>query len=265
MVSTKTWTCTAVAFALLALQLGPRARPLGGERRAAARGARRAARADREIMAREAELAAIAQRLAAAEHAYFVGRAAGYAVAMEGALKLKEISYLHAEAYPASELKHGPLALIAPRDADRRSCCRTTTCFAKNLSTIAEVRARRGPVLAITHPGDVPAAVDGEFAVPRSEPELDPILLNMPLQLLAYQVALRPRPRHRPAAQPGEVGDGGVAAGNFARRFFGRMIVLRQRLNLIGRGHPLTPTLSPLGRGGRPRRGEIPSPLWGEG
>ena len=52
------------------------------------------------------------------EHAYFIGRSAGYSIAMEGALKLKEVSYLHAEAYPASELKHGPLALIAPADAD---------------------------------------------------------------------------------------------------------------------------------------------------
>ena len=113
-VSTKTWTCTAAAFALLALQLG-RVRDLS-----AARGARLlaglAALPDQiaEIVAREAELAPLAARLAQAEHAYFIGRAAGFAVAMEGALKLKEISYLHAEAYPASELKHGPLALVDP-------------------------------------------------------------------------------------------------------------------------------------------------------
>ena len=83
---------------------------------------------------------------------YFVGRAAGLAVALEGALKLKEVSYLHAEAYPASELKHGPLALIdaetptvvvLPRD----------DLYAKNLSTIAEIRARGGPVFVVTQPG----------------------------------------------------------------------------------------------------------------
>ena len=63
--------------------------------------------------------------------------------------------------------------------------------FAKNVSTIEEIKARRGPVLAITHPGGLPVAVDGLFEVPQSEPELDPILLNIPLQLLAYQVALK--------------------------------------------------------------------------
>ncbi len=108
---------------------------------------------------------------------------------MEGALKLKEVSYQHAEAYPASELKHGPLALIdaetptivvMPRDE----------LFAKNLSTIEEIRARGGPVYLITHEGEIPSGVSGSLTVPVSEPELDPILLNIPLQLLAYHVAL---------------------------------------------------------------------------
>jgi glucosamine--fructose-6-phosphate aminotransferase (isomerizing) len=119
---------------------------------------------------------------------FFVGRAAGHAVAMEGALKLKEVSYLHAEAYPASELKHGPLALIdaqtptmmvLPRDA----------LFGKNLSTIEEIRARRGPIYVVTQPGPLPAGVQGAMQVPASEPELDAILLNIPLQMLAYRVA----------------------------------------------------------------------------
>jgi len=187
-VSTKTFTCTAVAFALLAVQLG-RIRDLS-----AAQGRRLiealAALPDQiaGLMAREAEIEALAARLARSEHAYFIGRAAGYAIAMEGALKLKEVSYLHAEAYPASELKHGPLALIGPE---------TPTLFvlpdddllAKNLSTIAEIRTRKGPVLAITHPGVTPPGVEAMFEVPRSLPELDPILMNIPLQLLAYHVA----------------------------------------------------------------------------
>jgi glutamine---fructose-6-phosphate transaminase (isomerizing) len=187
-VSTKTWTSTAVAFALLALQFG-RVRDLS-----AAHGARLlnglAALPDQiaSIVAREAELEAISRRLAKAEHAYFVGRAAGYAVAMEGALKLKEISYLHAEAYPASELKHGPLALIAP-ETPTVVVLPDDDLLSKNLSTVAEVRTRHGPVLAITHPGVVLEGVEAAFAVPRSEPELDPILLNIPLQLVAYQVA----------------------------------------------------------------------------
>jgi glucosamine--fructose-6-phosphate aminotransferase (isomerizing) len=189
-VSTKTMTCTAIAFALLALHLG-RIRDMS-----TADGARLLAALQRlpgqiaEILAREAEIAAMARHLAGVEHAYFIGRAAGHAVAMEGALKLKEVSYLHAEAYPASELKHGPLALIEPGTPTVVVLPRDAL-FAKNLSTIEEIRARRGPVLAITHAGELPVEVEASFAVPVSEPELDPILLNIPLQLLAYHVALQ--------------------------------------------------------------------------
>jgi glucosamine--fructose-6-phosphate aminotransferase (isomerizing) len=108
---------------------------------------------------------------------------------MESALKLKEVSYVHAEAYPASELKHGPLALIAPETPTMIVLPRDDL-FAKNVATIEEIRARRGPTCVVTHPGTIPVPVDGVIEVPKSEPELDPILLNIPLQLLAYHVAL---------------------------------------------------------------------------
>ena len=189
-VSTKTFTCTAAAFALLAIHLG-RIRDLStaeGGRLLAALAALPEQIAS--ILAREAEIECLAERLVASEHAYFVGRAAGYAVAMEGALKLKEVSYLHAEAYPASELKHGPLALVSPETPTIVIIPRDDL-FQKNVSTIEEIRARRGPVLAITQSGGLPVAVEAAFAAPEAAPELDPILLNIPLQLLAYQVALR--------------------------------------------------------------------------
>src|SRR5215472_10365454 len=115
----------------------------------------------------------------AREHAFFVGRSAGHAVAMEGALKLKEVSYLHAEAYSAAELKHGPLALISP-ETPTVVVIPHDDLYGKNISTIEEIRARRGQVFAVTHAGEVPATVDGAFQVPTSEPELDPILLNIP-------------------------------------------------------------------------------------
>ncbi len=187
-VSTKTFTCTSVAFALLALHLG-RLRDLS-----TAHGARLVGALDAlpdqlgAILHSQAGIAAVAAALAPCHDIYFIGRGAGYAVAMEGALKLKEVSYKHAEAYPASELKHGPLALIdahtptlivLPRDE----------LFAKNLSTLEEIRARRGPVHVLTHPGAQTPHVDGRIEVPASAPELDPILLNVPLQLLAYRVA----------------------------------------------------------------------------
>src|SRR5580704_2663512 len=188
-VSTKTFTCTAVAFALLAIHLG-RIRDLSTAEGGRLLNALAALPEQIDgIIAREAEIARLAEQLVASEHAYFVGRSAGYAVAMEGALKLKEVSYLHAEAYSAAELKHGPLALISPETPTMAVIPRDHL-YRKNISTVEEIRARRGPVFAVTHAGEIPIAVDGAFDVPASEPELDPILLNIPLQLLAYHVAL---------------------------------------------------------------------------
>jgi glutamine---fructose-6-phosphate transaminase (isomerizing) len=188
-VSTKTFSCTATAFALLAIHLG-RLRDLS-----AARGERLLVALESlpaqiaAILADEAPIESVARSLARFHDVYFVGRAAGHAIAMEGALKLKEVSYQHAEAYPASELKHGPLALIDPQTPTVIVLPRDEL-FAKNLSTIEEIRARHGPVYVITHPGPLEVATDGVLEVPASEPELDPILLNIPLQLLAYRVAL---------------------------------------------------------------------------
>jgi glucosamine--fructose-6-phosphate aminotransferase (isomerizing) len=189
-VATKTFTCTAVAFALLAIHFG-RLRDLS-----TAAGARLIAALERlpaqleELLAAEERIANVAAKIAASRDAYFVGRAAGFAVALEGALKLKEVSYLHAEAYPASELKHGPLALISPETPTVVILPRDEL-LAKNVSTIEEIRARGGPTYVVTHAGPpLPVAVDGAIEVPKSEPELDPILLNVPLQLLAYHVAL---------------------------------------------------------------------------
>ncbi|MBV8088604.1 MAG: SIS domain-containing protein, partial [Alphaproteobacteria bacterium] len=189
-VSTKTFTCTAVAFALLAIHLG-RIRDLstaaGGRLLSALAALPEQIAA---VLAREAEIARVAEQLVAREHAYFVGRAAGHAVAMEGALKLKEVSYLHAEAYSAAELKHGPLALISPQTPTVVLIPRDDL-YGKNVSTIEEIRARHGPVLAVTHAGEQLLPVEDTIEVPASEPELDSILLNIPLQLLAYHVALK--------------------------------------------------------------------------
>jgi glucosamine--fructose-6-phosphate aminotransferase (isomerizing) len=189
-VSTKTFVCTAVAFALFAIHLG-RLRDLStarGDRLLAALAALPEQIA--AVLAIETAIASVAASLAAYRNIYFVGRAAGFAVAMEGALKLKEVSYQHAESYPASELKHGPLALIDPQTPTIVVLPRDEL-YAKNISTIEEIRARRGPVYVITHPGaPLPVVVEGVLEVPRSEPELDPILLTIPLQLLAYRVAL---------------------------------------------------------------------------
>jgi glucosamine--fructose-6-phosphate aminotransferase (isomerizing) len=108
---------------------------------------------------------------------------------MEGALKLKEVSYLHAEAYPASELKHGPLALISPETLTV-AVIPSDDLFEKNVSTIEEIRARRGPVLALSHTASLPVAVDDVIVVPQLHELLDPLLMLVPLQQFAYQVAI---------------------------------------------------------------------------
>src|SRR5262245_5742931 len=189
-VATKTFTSTLVAFALLAIHLG-RIRDMSTAQGARLLKALEALPAQIEsILTQEQHIAALASAIAKYDDAYFVGRAAGFPVAMEGALKLKEISYLHAEAYPASELKHGPLALIDPQTPTVVVMPRDDL-FAKNVSTIEEIRARSGPVYVVTQPGDaLPVTTHGSIEVPKSEPELDALLLNIPLQLLAYHVAL---------------------------------------------------------------------------
>jgi glucosamine--fructose-6-phosphate aminotransferase (isomerizing) len=189
-VATKTYTSTLVAFALLAIHLG-RIRDLSTAQGARLLKALEALPAQvARILTQEEHMAKLASEIARCDNAYFVGRAAGFPVAMEGALKLKEISYLHAEAYPASELKHGPLALISPQTPTVVVMPRDDL-FAKNVATIEEIRARSGPVYVVTQPGDaLPVAARGIIEVPKSEPELDALLLNIPLQLLAYHVAL---------------------------------------------------------------------------
>ncbi len=189
--STKAVTSTLVAFALLALHLG-RVRdvsPSDGKTFVAA--LRRLPEQIADLLRTSDEIAQIAQRYAAVGNAFFIGRAVGYPVALEGAQKLKEISYIHAEAYPASELKHGPLALVGP-ETPTVVVVPHDDLIEKTLSSIEEIRARRGPVIAISQVDDerLPSIVDAVIRVPRTLPLLSPILLNIPLQLFAYHCAV---------------------------------------------------------------------------
>jgi glucosamine--fructose-6-phosphate aminotransferase (isomerizing) len=139
----------------------------------------------------EPEIAAWAQKFALCQHALFLGRGVHYPIAMEGALKLKEISYIHAEAYAAGELKHGPLALvdagmpvvaIAPRDG----------LLDKLKSNLQEVRARGGELYVLAHRDAGLAAGPGVHLIemPDCPAALSPIVSTVPLQLLAYHAAL---------------------------------------------------------------------------
>lgn len=187
--STKTFTSTAVVFALLALYLG-RIRDLGpGDGCRLIQALEALPEQVESILQHRDDIAATAKLVAEASSAFFIGRVRGYHVALEGAQKLKEVSYVHAEAYPAAELKHGPLALVTP-EIPTVVLAPTDELWDKNLASIAEIRARSGPVVAVTN--DQAPSVPGASAtlvVPTTEPELQPLLLGIPLQLLAYHAA----------------------------------------------------------------------------
>jgi glucosamine--fructose-6-phosphate aminotransferase (isomerizing) len=142
-------------------------------------------------IASEDRVLAVAERLADARDVLFIGRHTGYPAALEGALKLKELSYIHAEAYPAGELKHGPIALIedgVPVVAIATRC----HVYPKMLSNIQEVKARGASVIAIVTEGDTEAArlADHVLEVPETPELLSPVVVTVPLQLLAYHVAV---------------------------------------------------------------------------
>lgn len=188
-VSTKTFTSTLVGFALLGLYFG-RIRdlaPTAGEQLIKA--LRALPEQIQQILDDTTAIETAATFCAKARDMYFIGRGLGFPVAQEGALKLKEVSYIHAEAYPASELKHGPLALVTP-ETPVVAVLPEDAMLDKNLSSIAEVHARKGPIIALTHPGVVCTAADHQMEVPKSVPELDPILLGVALQIMAYRCAL---------------------------------------------------------------------------
>jgi glucosamine--fructose-6-phosphate aminotransferase (isomerizing) len=186
--STKAVTNMCVSFAMLALLLG-RVRDLSmadGKRIVAAM--TELPEQIEKILATEEEIAAAAKRFGSAEHMFFVGRVRGWPVAREGAQKLKEISYIHAEAYQAAELKHGPLALI---DSSMPSVVIVPDdeVLAKNIGTMEQIKARGGPVIAVTNAELPDGLADFVIRVPRSEPELDPILFAIPLQIFAHRIA----------------------------------------------------------------------------
>jgi glucosamine--fructose-6-phosphate aminotransferase (isomerizing) len=189
--STKAFTTQLVALLLLVMALGRRnGMDRDTERRLASQLLGLPAKVE-QALALNTEIAQLAQRFVDKHHALFLGRGAHYPVAMEGALKLKEISYVHAEAYPAGELKHGPLALVdsnmpvvavAPNDE----------LLEKLNSNLQEVRARGGRLFVFADPSvAMKTSSDTEvLRVPATDPDVAPVVFTIPLQLLAYHVAV---------------------------------------------------------------------------
>jgi glutamine---fructose-6-phosphate transaminase (isomerizing) len=186
--ATKSFTTMAVALAMLALDLG-RVRDLSiTEGRRLVTGLAQLPHQIAQVLASEDDIAAVARKYADAQHMFFVGRVRGWPAAREGAQKLKEISYVHAEAYQASELKHGPLALINP-GMPTVVLVPDDELLAKNTATIEEIKARGGPVIAVTD-AELPEGLATDvIRVPKAHDALAPITLSVPLQLFAYHLA----------------------------------------------------------------------------
>ncbi len=190
--STKAFTSQIAALALLTLAMG-RLRALSIlQGREVVRALRRLPDLVAQVLAKAPEVERIGERVMRANNVLYLGRGYNFPVALEGALKLKEISYVHAEGYPAAEMKHGPIALIddlmpvmfvAPKDA----------VYQKILSNVEEVRARGGRVIAVVTEGDTGVAklADQKIEVPETLDLLTPVLTVLPLQLLAYYIAVR--------------------------------------------------------------------------
>ena len=133
----------------------------------------------------------LAQRYARTRDFMYIGRGLGYPIAMEGALKLKELSYVHAEGYAAGELKHGPIALLDPHTPLVAIATKSST-YEKVISNIAEARAREAPIIAVATEGDeqIERYADEVLFVPETPEAFSPIIAVIPLQLLAYEVAV---------------------------------------------------------------------------
>jgi glucosamine--fructose-6-phosphate aminotransferase (isomerizing) len=145
----------------------------------------------KRVLERNDEIEAIAAVYKDATNALYLGRGSSFPVALEGALKLKEISYIHAEGYPAAEMKHGPIALI---DEEMPVFVIATkgTSYEKVVSNIQEVKARKGKIIAIVTEGDVDvkAMADHVIEIPDTDEHLVPLLATIPLQLLSYHIAV---------------------------------------------------------------------------
>ncbi|MBX3184146.1 MAG: glutamine--fructose-6-phosphate transaminase (isomerizing) [Polyangiaceae bacterium] len=189
--STKCFTTQLVALSMLAIELGLQRGALAEERaKALLQALVEVPEQMRRALERASDVQAVARRFVHAEHVLFLGRGRGFPIALEGALKLKEISYAHAEGYAAGEMKHGPIALIdehmpvvvvMPRDEQ----------YEKTASNVQEIKARQGQVIGVVTEGDRDALelVDHALFIPEAAPEVLPLITVVPLQLLAYYIA----------------------------------------------------------------------------
>ncbi len=191
--STKTFTAAITALYLLACYLGQERGAIDRERMGGLlEPLARLPYLAGEVVKRSAEYERLAHEFFRSNNFLYLGRGIQYPVAMEGALKLKEVSYIHAEGYPAGEMKHGPIALI-DRDMPVFALAPRDELYDKLLSNMEQVKAREGTLIAVGTEGDAGLAekADHVLLVPHVSPLLAPVLTSIPLQLFAYHVAVR--------------------------------------------------------------------------
>jgi glucosamine--fructose-6-phosphate aminotransferase (isomerizing) len=191
-VASKTFSAQVLLLELIALDWAQRCHTLDSARiRSLAQQIARLPDAVQGALGTDHQMQELANKIASRKSCFFFGRGFGYPTALEGALKLKEISYLHAEGYPAGELKHGPIAMLDP-EIPVIAIATHSPILEKVLSNIQEVRARKAPVIALATEGDMGIAAHAQDVVylPRVAEELAPIVATVPLQLLAYHVAI---------------------------------------------------------------------------
>jgi glutamine---fructose-6-phosphate transaminase (isomerizing) len=190
--STKAFVTQVVVLELIALRLA-QLRGRMSEKRVSVfgRALRELPRLAAETLKIAPQIKKLAQRWSRVRNVMYIGRALGFPIAMEGALKLKELSYVHAEGYAAGELKHGPIALL-DEDTPLVAVATRGATYEKVVSNVAEVRAREAPVVAVATEGDEEIAryAQDVLYVPETLEELTPIIAILPLQLLAYEVAV---------------------------------------------------------------------------
>jgi glucosamine--fructose-6-phosphate aminotransferase (isomerizing) len=189
--STKAFTTQLIALMLLTIALGKNRRIDPAKEKNLVQQLNRLPELFETILDNDAKIKTLAESLFTKQHALFLGRGALFPIAMEGALKLKELSYIHAEGYPAGELKHGPLALI-DREMPVIVIAPNNDLLPKLLANIQEVRARGGKIIVFAdHSAKIEPGNDIEILpMPKVEAETSPMVYTVPLQLLAYHVAV---------------------------------------------------------------------------
>jgi glucosamine--fructose-6-phosphate aminotransferase (isomerizing) len=189
--STKAFTCQVVALALLTLWVGRHREMSLSQGRRMVEELWSIPDKVQRVLDNEAAVVEIAKQMQHDANALYLGRGYNYPVALEGALKLKEISYIHAEGYPAAEMKHGPIALIDENMPVVFVCTRDSA-YEKIMSNIQEVRARKGRIIAVASEGDreIASMADHVVYVPHTLEPFTPLVSVIPLQLLAYHIAV---------------------------------------------------------------------------